>query len=153
VLFRTGKTYVNIKKELLENCNLHTIISLPPGVFANVSSSGQGPKTNLLFFEKGKPTEEIWYYELNPPAGIKYTKKNPILDEHTADALEKWQKKTKSENSWAVKNEGIISKNYDLSAKNPNGKENLDLKKPEELIKNIIEKEDEIKKILNNLNL
>lgn len=135
ILFRTGGVYTNLKKELLENFNLHTIISLPPGVFANVSSSGQGPKTNLLFFEKGTPTKEIWYYELTPPAGVKYTKKSPILDEHTEDAFEKWQKREVSENSWIVSTEEIISKNYDLSAKNPNGKGDIEHKSPNELLR------------------
>jgi len=151
ILFRTGGTYTGIKKELLENFNLHTIISLPPGVFANVSASGQGPKTNLLFFEKGKPTQEIWYYELTPHQGVKYTKKNPILDEHTADAFEKWQKRAKSENSWVVSVEEIVAKNYDLSAKNPSGKGEIEHKSPGQLIKSILEKELEIQKIISTV--
>jgi type I restriction enzyme M protein len=151
VLFRAGGTYTGIKKELLENFNLHTIISLPPGVFANVSASGQGPKTNLLFFEKGQPTKEIWYYELTPPAGVKYTKKNPILDEYTVDAFEKWQKRARSEDSWIVSAEEIVAKNYDLSAKNPNGKKYVKHKSPEQILKSIQEKEDKIKEIIRSI--
>lgn len=153
VLFRTGGTYTNVKKELLENFNLHTIISLPPGVFANVSSSGQGPKTNLLFFEKGSPTKEVWYYELIPPPGVKYTKKNPILDEHTKDAFQKWQKRAKSDVSWAVSAEEIVNKNYDLSAKNPNGKGDIEHKLPKEILKSIQEKENKIHKIISEIKL
>lgn len=152
VLFRTGGAYTNVKKELLENFNLHTIISLPPGVFANVSSSGQGPKTNLLFFEKGQPTTKIWYYELTPPPGVKYTKKSPILDEHTKDAFAKWQKRGKSDANWTVSAEEVIAKNYDLSAKNPNGKGNIEHKSPEAILKSIKENETKIRIIIDNLN-
>lgn len=151
ILFRTGGTYTNVKKELLENFNLHTIISLPPGVFANVSSSGQGPKTNLLFFEKGEPSKEIWYYELLPPLGVKYTKKNPILNEHTVDAFNKWTKRAKSDASWAVSAEEIVAKDYDLSTKNPNGKDNIHHKPPMEIIKSIQEKESKIKNLFRDI--
>lgn len=151
VLFQTGGAYTNVKKELLENFNFHTIISLPPGVFANVSSSGQGPKTNLLFFEKGSPTKEIWYYELIPPPGVKYTKKSPILDEHTKDAFEKWQKRAKSDSSWIVSAEEIVVKNYDLSAKNPNGKGDIEHKSPSEILTNIRNSEKKVNQILSEI--
>lgn len=152
VLFRTGGTYTNVKKELLENFNLHTLISLPPGVFANVSSSGQGPKTNLLFFEKEQPTTKIWYYELTPPPGVKYTKKNPILDDHTKDAYEKWQKRPNSNASWSVSVEEIIAKNYDLSAKNPHGKGKIEHKSPEQILKSILEKENKLQNTIQEIN-
>ncbi len=151
VLFRTGGAYTNIKKELLENFNLFTIISLPSGVFANVAPSGQGPKTNLLFFEKGKPTKEVWYYELTPPVGVKYTKKSPILDEHTKEAFEKWQRKEISENSWMVSVEEIVAKNYDLSAKNPKGKGDIEHKTPELILKSIQMKEVQINKLVQEI--
>lgn len=151
VLFRTGSTYTTVKKELLENFNLHTIVSLPPGVFANVSASGQGPKTNLLFFEKGQPTKEIWYYELLPPPGVKYTKKSPILDEHTTDVFGKWQKGAKSDASWIISAEEVVAKNYDLSAKNPNGRGDIKHKSPEQLLKSIQEKEGRIQQILTDI--
>lgn len=149
VLFRTNGAYKYVKKELLESANLHTIISLPPGVFACVSpKGGQGPKTNLLFFEKGTPTREIWYYELTPPNDKNYTRTNPIKDEDLADAYKKWQKREISENSWVVKVEEIIERNYDLSAKNPNRTKSVVYRKPEELVKSILEKEKEIGNLL-----
>lgn len=163
VLFRTSGAYLQVKKELLENYNLHTIISLPPGVFANVSpKGGTGPKTNLLFFEKGIPTKEIWYYEHKHPLGMvktrygrlvekTYSKNDPIKDEHLEDAFKKWQKREISENSWIVKVEDIIKRDYDLSAKNPNSVKEISCKRPEELIKSLLEKEEEIEKILNEL--
>lgn len=148
ILFRTAGAYLQAKKELLQNFNLHTIISLPSGVFANVSpKGGSGPKTNLLFFEKGLPTKEIWYYELIPPNGKNYTKNNPIKDEHLEDAHKKWQKREISENSWIVKVEEIINRDYDLSAKNPNKAKGVVYPKPEELIQGVLKKEKEIAKI------
>lgn len=152
-LFRTSGAYLRVKKELLENYNLHTIISLPSGVFACVSPrGGQGPKTNLLFFEKGIPTKEIWYYELNPPKGRKnYTKTKSIKDEDLEDAYKKWQKREVSENSWLVRVEDIIKHDYDLSARNPNKTKSVVYQKPEELVKNVLEKEKEIKEILGKI--
>lgn len=152
ILFRTSGAYLQAKKELLQNLNLHTIISLPSGVFANVSpKGGSGPKTNLLFFEKGLPTKEIWYYELTPPNGKNYTKNNSIKDEHLEDAYKKWQKREISENSWIVKVEDIIENEYDLSAKNPNRIKPIEYPKPEELHSNIFQKEKAIENILNEI--
>lgn len=153
VLFRTNRAYLQVKKELLENYNLHTIISLPPGVFANVSpKGGVGPKTNLLFFEKGRPTREIWYYEVNPPLGMKnFTKTRPIKDEHLEDAFQKWQNREISENSWIVKVEEIIERNYDLSAKNPNKIRTPTYKEPNQILEEIFEKEKEIEKLIKEI--
>jgi len=154
VLFRTGGAYKQVKKELLENCNLHTIISLPSGVFACVSpKGGSGPKTNLLFFEKGIPTKEIWYYELTPPNGKNYTRNNPIKDEDLEDAYKKWQKREISENSWVVKVDDIIKHDYDLSAKNPNKVKGVVYQKPEKLVKSVLKKEKEIEKILKKIKI
>lgn len=153
ILFRTSGAYKQVKKELLANYNLHTIISLPSGVFACVSpKGGQGPKTNLLFFEKGKPTKEIWYYELQPPKGRKnYTKTRPIKDEDLEDAYKRWEKREISENSWIEKVEDIIERNYDLSAKNPNKMERKVYRKPKELVESVMEKEEEISILLEKL--
>jgi type I restriction enzyme M protein len=154
VLFRTSGAYLQVKKELLENYNLHTIIGLPAGVFANVSpKGGSGPKTNLLFFKRGEPTKKIWYYELTPPNGKNYTRTNPIKDEDLEDAFKKWQKREVSENSWIVKVEDIIKRDYDLSAKNPNKIKSVVYRKPEELVESVLKKEREIEKILRQLRL
>lgn len=151
-LFRAAGAYLQVKKELLANYNLHTIISLPSGVFACVSpKGGSGPKTNLLFFEKGIPTKEIWYYELIPPNGKNYTRNNPIKDEDLQDAFKKWQKREISGNSWIVKIEDIIKRDYDLSAKNPNKVKPIVYKKPEELVKSVLEKEKEIEETLKRI--
>jgi len=153
-LFRTSGAYLQVKKELLENNNLHTIISLPSGVFANVSpKGGTGPKTNLLFFEKGIPTKEIWYYELTPPNDKNYTRTNPIKDEDLEDAHKKWQEREISENSWVVKIDDIINRDYDLSAKNPNRITSATYRPPKELFRGILKKEKEIEGILKKLKL
>jgi type I restriction enzyme M protein len=74
-LFGEGGVKTKIKQKLLEDCNLHTIVRLPNGVFSPYT----GIKTNLLFFEKGDPTKEIWYYEMKYPEGVKnYNKTRPI---------------------------------------------------------------------------
>ncbi len=163
VLFKDKGVYKQVKKELLENYNLHTIISLPAGVFANVSpKSSSGPKTNLLFFEKGIPTKEIWYYEHKHPLGMvktrygrlvekTYSKNDPIKDEHLEDAFLKWQKREISENSWIVKVEDIIKRNYDLSAKNPNKEKGIVYSNPKELVENVLNKEKKIEQILQNI--
>jgi len=154
ILFR-GDSFAKVKKELLENYNLHTIISLPSGVFANVTASGQGPKTNLLFFEKTGKTKEIWYYDF---AGYSeevlkknYTKANPVVDDDFNDCYEKWKNKEVSQYSWFESVEEIVKRGYDLTARNPNKKEGEEHKSPEALLSGIIEKEKQISEILNEL--
>jgi type I restriction enzyme M protein len=105
-----------IKEKLLEECNLHTIVRLPNGVFNPYT----GIRTNLLFFEKGKPTKEIWYYEHQYPEGVKsYNKTKPIhIDEF--DTIKKWWKKRKEhEFAWNVPVQEIIDNGYNLDRKNP----------------------------------
>lgn len=135
ILFNTSeKAFVSTKKDLLENYNLHTIISLPSGVFANVTSSGQGPKTNLLFFDKTIPTKEVWYYDFagysETVLGKKYTKANPVLDEDLNDAFERCVKREISEWSWIVPVREIIENGYDLTARNPNRKDEISYRDP-----------------------
>ncbi len=127
IMFGEGK-FKEIRKELLEKCNVFAIVSLPQGVF---SAMGAGVKTNLVFFEKtGVPTKEIWYYELEG----KFTKVQRIKDEHFKDALEKFEKREVSENSWIVSIEDIVKNNYDLTAKNPNKKDEIEYKEPQEIV-------------------
>lgn len=140
VLFR-GDAFAQVKRELLDNFNLHTIVSLPAGVFANVTASGQGPKTNLVFFDRTGPTKEVWYYDLQPPNGHKYTKANPIQDEHVEDAWTKWRQGAASEVSWVATRSDIAARGYDLTARNPNRAEEEDSRTPEELVAGILEKE------------
>jgi len=150
VLFRAG-AFGTAKKELVENFNLHTIVSLPPGVFANVAASGTGPKTNLLFFDRTAPTREIWYYELLPPPGTKYTKTNTIQDDHLTDSLAKWLERALSQQSWIVPAEEIVERGYDLTARNPNREEEYEHRPPEELVADVLAKEELISQILDEV--
>jgi type I restriction enzyme M protein len=106
-----------IKEKLLTECNLHTIVRLPNGVFAPYT----GIKTNLLFFEKGKPTKEIWYYEHTYPEGYKsYSKTKPIRIEEFDAEKAWWTNRTESEHAWRVPIDQVIENGFNLDIKNPN---------------------------------
>ncbi len=106
-----------IKEKLLTECNLHTIVRLPNGVFAPYT----GIKTNLLFFEKGTPTKEIWYYEHTYPEGYKsYSKTKPIRIEEFDVEKEWWTNRIESEHAWRVPIEQVIENGFNLDIKNPN---------------------------------
>ncbi|MGQ7886808.1 type I restriction-modification system subunit M [Paenibacillus sp. WC2504] len=109
-----------IKEKLLDEFNLHTIVRLPNGVFAPYT----GINTNLLFFEKGKPTEEIWYFEHPYPEGYKnYSKTKPIRYEEFELEKQWWENRTENEYSWKVSIEEIKKRNYNLDLKNPHSEE------------------------------
>jgi len=106
-----------IKEKLLEECNLHTIIRLPNGVFSPYANI----KTNLLFFTKGEPTKEIWYFEHPYPNGVKnYNKTKPINIKEFDLEKEWWNNRVENEHAWKVSIEDIKSRNYNLDIKNLN---------------------------------
>jgi type I restriction enzyme M protein len=106
-----------VRQKLLEDCNVHTIVRLPQSVFAPYATVN----TNLIFFEKGKPTREIWYYEHTLPEGAKaYSKTKPIRIEEFAPLKTWWDHRTESEVAWRVPIQTIIERGYDLDIKNPN---------------------------------
>jgi len=143
VLSNTTGPFVRVRKELLENYNVHTIISLPKGVF---TASGKTPvKTNLLFFDKTGPTEEIWYYEIQPPEGMKnFTKTRPMRDEDWQDCYEKWQNRELSENSWIVKIDEIDEETYELTPRNPNKLKKKEYRPAKEILEDILREEKEV---------
>lgn len=105
-----------IRQHFLENCNLHTIVRLPNSVFQPYASVA----TNLLFFEKGKPTKYIWYWEHKLPEGMKAYSKTKTIQKSEFDGLKKWWKKRKeNEQAWKVSMDEIISNSYNLDIKNP----------------------------------
>jgi type I restriction enzyme M protein len=105
-----------IKEKLLAECNLHTIVRLPNGVFAPYT----GINTNLLFFEKGKPTKEVWYFEHPYPEGVKmYNKTRPIRVEEFDLEKKWWNKRKENEYAWKVSIDTIKERNYNLDIKNP----------------------------------
>jgi len=119
-----------IKEKLLEECNLHTVVRLPNGVFNPYT----GIKTNLLFFTKGEPTKEVWYYEHPYPEGYKsYSKTKPMRIEEFAPEKAWWQNRQENEQAWKVSVEQIKSNGYNLDIKNPNTVED-DHGDPEELL-------------------
>jgi type I restriction enzyme M protein len=118
-----------LRKLLLEQCNLHTVLDLPSGVF-----QGAGVKTVVLFFDKGKRTEKIWYYQLNP--GRNLGKTNALNEDDLADFLALQKTKADSENSWTL-DVSTLGEDCDLSVKNPNKVEEVDERTPIEVLQNI----------------
>lgn len=143
VLFQTNKAFQAVKKELLENFNLHTIVSLPAGIFLPYS----GVKTNIVFFERKGGTSEIWYYEVNPP--YKLTKNKPIQYEHLEEFVKLYSKRTTTENSWKVKVKDIVD--YDISAKNPAKNVEVVHLPPKEILANIKSNDKEIEKLMSEV--
>jgi type I restriction enzyme M protein len=119
-----------IKEKLLDTCNLHTIVRLPNGVFSPYT----GIKTNLLFFTKGGPTKEVWYYEHPYPPGYKsYSKTKPMRIEEFEPEKEWWDNRVENEFAWKVPVDEIKANNYNLDIKNPNTPDE-DHGDPEELL-------------------
>ena len=125
-----GSADAAIRKELLENFNLHTILDLPAGTF-----TGAGVKTVVLFFKKGEPTKNIWYYKLNLDRNLGKT--NPLNEKDLAEFVELQKTKADSENSWNLSISDIDNGSIDLSVINPNEPEEAPLRSPEEILENI----------------
>jgi type I restriction enzyme M protein len=106
-----------IKKKMLEECNLHTIVRLPKSVFAPYTSIS----TNVLFLTKGEPTKDIWYYEHQLPEGVKaYNKTKPMRLSEFDEEKKWWTKRKETEKAWKVSVKDIAASNYNLDIKNPN---------------------------------
>jgi type I restriction enzyme M protein len=120
-----------IKQELLTEFNLHTIVRLPNGVFSPYT----GIKTNLLFFEKGAPTKNIWFFEHPYPDGYKmYSRSRPLTIEEFDREKKWWNKRKETEYAWKISAKEIEARNYNLDWKNPHVVEE-NLGDPEELMK------------------
>ena len=129
-LSNTDKASTALRKQLLEDCNLHTILDLPKGAFV-----GTGVQTVILFFEKGKPTKDIWYYQLNLDRNLGKT--NSLNDKDLKEFTELFKKQGEGNNSWLVKIKDINKETYDLGANNPNRKEEVDNRTPEQILAEI----------------
>lgn len=147
ILFQTGSAFAQVKQDLLENFNVHTIVSLPAGVFLPYS----GVKTNIVFFSRAGRTQNIWYYEINPP--YKLTKNKPIANEHFSEFLELYHNPKKrgkdSGNEWTVPVTEL--KDYDLSAKNPHKVTDEDHLPPIELLNIIRSNEKQVNGLMNEI--
>jgi type I restriction enzyme M protein len=110
-----------LKEHLLEECNLHTVVRLPNSVFKPYASIG----TNLLFFEKGEPTQAVWFFEHRVPEGQKaYSQTRPIRAEHLQGCVDWWggperQGREQTDQAWRVSLDEIKARNYNLDFKNP----------------------------------
>lgn len=148
-----------IKKLLLDSCNLHTVVRLPNSVFAPYT----GIKTNILFFEKGTPTKEVWYYELPLPAGVKaFNKTKPMKMEDFAVCTDWWgegkeksakalrKNREETEQAWKVSLEDIVARNYNLDIKNPHVVEQV-CHDPDELLATYAEQQAKIQSLRDQL--
>jgi type I restriction enzyme M protein len=143
-LSNTDNASVELRRELLENCNLHTILDCPSGVF-----TGAGVKTVVLFFDKGKPTENIWYYQLNLDRNLGKT--NPLNENDLADFVELQKTFAESQNSWIIDVKDLNQETLDLSVKNPNKKEEKILREPSAIIAEMQELNKQSQDILKDL--
>ena len=116
-----------LRQELLENCNLHTLLDCPGGTFL-----GAGVKTVVLFFVKGAPTRSVWYYQLDP--GRNMGKTNALNDNDLTEFVKLQANFAESEKSWSVDVADIDKTSFDLSVKNPHKAEEAPLRAPEEII-------------------
>ncbi|QDT77936.1 putative type I restriction enzymeP M protein [Gimesia maris] len=143
-LSNSDNASVSLRKQLLESCDLHTILDLPGGTF-----TGAGVKTVVLFFEKGKATRKIWYYQLNP--GRNLGKTNPLNENDLAEFVKLQPKKKDSDNSWTVNIKDIDQTSFDLSVKNPNRDDEVELRDPEEILDEIAALDQEASEILDTI--
>src|SRR5208282_2302684 len=133
-----------LRKELLENCNLHTVLDCPGGTF-----QGAGVKTVVLFFEKGVPTRKIWFYQLDP--GRNLGKTNPLNDDDLAEFVKLQKTFADSPKSWSVDAKSIDQTNFDLSVKNPNGAEEVAHRSPAAILDEIATLDAESATVLDNI--
>ena len=158
ILFGDG-VKTKIKKLLLDECNLHTLIRLPKSVFAPYTDI----KTNILFFEKGTPTKDIWYYEVPLPNGVKaFNKTKPMKSDDLSVCLDWWGEgssitekiarsgRQETNQAWKVSIEEIIERDYDLDIKNPYVAEVITYD-PEELLSSYADQQADIQDLRDQL--
>jgi len=143
-LSNTDNATVAIRKHLLESCNLHTVLDLPGGTFA-----GAGVKTVVLFFEKGRPTQKIWFYQLNLDRNLGKT--NPLNEADLAEFVQLQKNFADSENSWSIDVRSLSGVEVDLSVKNPNKKEDVTLRAPQAILEEMKTLDEESAEILKTI--
>jgi len=152
VLFGEGVA-AGVKQHLLETCNVHTIVRLPQGVFNPYA----GVNTNLVFFEKGTPTKEVWYYELPLPDGMKQYTKNRGIRHEEFDAVREWwggaarKGRAAGPRAWSVPVADIVARNYNLDVKNPSKAQAEEHKDPKDIVAYLLDTEKEIEGILSDI--
>jgi type I restriction enzyme M protein len=129
-LSNTDNASVSLRKLLLESCNLHTVLDCPGGTF-----QGAGVKTVVLFFEKGAPTRNVWFYQLD--VGRNMGKTNPLNDADLVPFIEAQKTFADTAQSWSVDVATVNSSSFDLSVKNPNGGEVVAHRSPQDIMDEI----------------
>ena len=143
-LSNTDNASVSLRKLLLESCNLHTVLDLPGGTF-----TGAGVKTVVLFFEKGKSTKKVWFYQLNLDRNLGKT--NALSEKDLADFVKLQKTKAEGDNSWSVDVADVNQKTFDLVAKNPRKKVEAALREPQEIAEEMKKLDKESADILNSV--
>ena len=138
-LSNTDNAALALRKELLENCNLHSVLDCPGGTFI-----GAGVKTVVLFFEKGAPTQKVWFYQLD--VGRNMGKTNPLNDKDLKDFISQQKSFADTEQSWSIDVSDIDQSTWNLSVKNPNNNDEVILREPSVIIEEImaLDKESEV---------
>ena len=140
-LSNTDNASVELRRELLSSCNLHTVLDCPGGTF-----QGAGVKTVVLFFEKGAPTRNIWYYQLDP--GRSLGKTNPLNDADLAEFVRMQKSRAVGEKSWIVDVADVDAATCDLSAKNPHMPEAAPQRTPQQIIDDMLARDAQTAKLL-----
>lgn len=149
LLFGTG-VGTRVKQQLLSECNLHTVVRLPDGVFEPYTAI----PSNILFFEKTGRTKDVWFYEVPPPEGRKkYTKTKPMRFEEFADCQAWWTARQENERAWRVPITELVDNDFNLDLRNPSRPADLTHRPPEELVAELLATEREILGILEGLQL
>jgi len=144
-----------VKKQLIDEFNLHTVVRLGEGIFAPYTDI----PCNLLFFQQGEPTKEIWYYELLPPdERKKYSKTKPIQFEEFDEIKKWWNKRKENDNAWKVKLKTVLLTdgegkllNVNLDLKNPNRKGEFEYREPTDLVSSVMEKEKQVMQLMKEI--
>ena len=140
-LSNADKAAIALRKELLESCNLHTVLDCPAKTFL-----GAGVKTVVLFFTKGEATKDVWFYQLDP--GRSLGKTNPLNDNDLKEFVTLQKTFAASEKSWTLPVNTLDEDTWDLAVKNPNADDEVLLRAPAEIIEEIIALDKESERVL-----
>ena len=143
-LSNTDNASVALRKMLLAECNLHTILDMPQGTF-----QGAGVRTVVLFFEKGSPTTRTWFYQLDP--GRNLGKTNPLNDSDMAEFVTTALTKPTTSRSWTIQKSDLDSETLDLTVRNPNEPSAAALRTPFEILEDIDRIDGQVRGIIDEL--
>lgn len=143
-LSNTDNASIALRQELFSNFNLHTIMDCPSGTF-----QGAGVKTVVLFFKKGEPTTDIWYYQLDPKRSLGKT--NPLNENDLSEFVAFAKSRKDSNSSWTVPRSAIDETTWDLTVRNPNKKDESETRSPSEILSEIQDLQSQSAELIENL--